>query len=160
MLVEKIKKDLIIHIKSEDKLRTSITRLLLAAIKDKEISLGKNQESEETISDNVVLDIIHKMIKQRNLTIKTYIEADRKDLADKEKSEATMLGVYLPTQISDKQLKLLIDKTLSVLEASTIRDMGKVMKFLKDNHTGSFDFQKASELVKENLSKTINLKKI
>ena len=64
MLVEKIKKDLIIHIKSGDKLRTSITRLLLAAIKDKEISLGKNQESEETISDNVVLDIIHKMIKQ------------------------------------------------------------------------------------------------
>ena len=153
MLVDKIKKDLVKHIKSGDKLRTSVTRLLLAAIKDKEISLGKNQESEEHINDNDVLDIVNKMIKQRNLTIKTYVDANRKDLADKEKAEAHILSDYLPIQVNDKELQDLIKNALIDLKATSIRDMGRVMKFLKDNYLGRFDFQKASELVKENLSK-------
>ena len=152
MLVERIKKDLIKHVKKGDKLRISITRLLLAAIKDKEISLGKNQESDEHISDNDVMNIINQMIKQRNLTVKTYLDANRKDLADKEESEANMLSEYLPEQISEFELKKLIEKVLIDLEAKSIRDMGKVMQFLKDKHAGSFDFQKASEFVKKSLS--------
>ena len=152
MLAERIKKDLIKHVKKGDKLRISITRLLLAAIKDKEISLGKNQESDEHISDNDVMNIINQMIKQRNLTVKIYLEANRKDLADKEESEASMLSEYLPEQITELELKKLIEKVLIDLEAKSIRDMGKVMQFLKDKHTGSFDFQKASEFVKKSLS--------
>jgi len=152
MLIDKIKKDLINHIKSGDKLRVSTTRLLLAAIKDKEITSGKNQESDEHISDNDVFDIINKMIKQRSLSIKTYLEGNREDLADKEKLEADMLSEYLPQQITEKELQELVKKTLQDLNANSIRDIGKVMKFLKENYLGSIDFQKASELVKNNLS--------
>ncbi len=152
MLVDKIKKDLINHIKSGDKLRVSTTRLLLAAIKDKEISSGRNQESDEHISDNDVFDIINKMIKQRSLSIKTYLEGNREDLADKEKLEADMLSEYLPQQITEIELQELVKKTLQDLNANSIRDIGKVMKFLKENYIGSIDFQKASELVKSNLS--------
>ena len=87
MLVEKIKKDLLKHIKSGDKTKISITRLLIAALKDKEISLRKNQESNDLISDNIVMEIINKMIKQRSLAFKTYIDAGRNDLAEKETSK-------------------------------------------------------------------------
>ena len=151
MLINKIKKDLVKYIKSGDKLSISITRLLLAAIKDKEISLGKNNESDEQISDNEIMDIINKMIKQRNLSIKMYLEANRKDLADREEAEARMLRGYLPSQITEIELKELINKTVLDLKANSIRDMGKIMNFLKKNYSRSFDFQRASELVKEKL---------
>ena len=88
MLIDKIKKDLVEHIKSGDKSKISITRLLIAALKDKEISLRNSQESNELISDSIVMEIINKMIKQRTLAIKTYMDAGREDLANKEKKES------------------------------------------------------------------------
>ena len=152
MLVEKIKKDLLEHIKSGDKTKISITRLLIAALKDKEISLRKNQESNELISDNIVMEIINKMIKQRSLASKTYIDAGRNDLAEKEKLESELLTVYLPQQLSEDELEKEIDKIIRSQKANSLRDMSKVMKSLKDNFSGKCDFQKASELVKVKLA--------
>ena len=152
MLVEKIKKDLLKHIKSGDKTKISITRLLIAALKDKEISLRKNQESNDLISDNIVMEIINKMIKQRSLAFKTYIDAGRNDLAEKEKLESELLAIYLPQQLSEDELEKEIDNIINKENASSLRDMSKVMKSLKNNFNGKCDFQKASELVKYKLA--------
>ena len=152
MLIEKIKKDLIDHIKSSDKLKVSITRLLLAAVKDKEISLRKNQDPSDFISDNIIMEIINKMIKQRKLTSQTYIDADRKDLADKELLEAKLLSVYLPKQLSEVELNLILDKIILKTKANTLRDMSKVMKLFKEDYIGKCDFQLASSLVKKKLA--------
>ena len=152
MLIDKIKKNLIDHIKSADKPKVSITRLLLAAVKDKEISLRKNQDPSDFISDNIIIDIINKMIKQRKITSETYINAGRSDLADKELLEAKLLSVYLPEQLLDEELRIVIDKIILEIKASTLRDMSKIMKILKDRYSGKCDFQLASSLVKNKLS--------
>ncbi|MAI02451.1 MAG: glutamyl-tRNA amidotransferase [Rickettsiales bacterium] len=152
MLIEKIKKDLIDHVKSGEKTKISITRLLIAALKDKEISLRKNQESDDSISDAIVLEIINKMIKQRALASQTYLDANRKDLADKEQLEAKLLSVYLPVQLTQKELEDIIDKIILNVKANSLRDMSKVMKNLKENYAGRCDFQLASNLVKEKLA--------
>ena len=154
MLIEKIKKDLIDHIKSTDKSKVSITRLLLAAVKDKEISLRKNQDPADFISDNIVMDIINKMIKQRKITSKTYLDAGRVDLADKEILEAKLLSVYLPKQLLEKELNIIIDKVISEIKANNLRDMSKIMKLLKNRYSGECDFQLASSLIKKKLSNT------
>ena len=152
MLIDKIKKNLIDHIKSADKSKVSITRLLLAAVKDKEISLRKNQDPSDFISDNIIIDIINKMIKQRKITSETYINGGRSDLADKELLEAKLLSVYLPEQLLDEELSIVIDKIILEIKASTLRDMSKIMKILKDRYSGKCDFQLASSLVKNKLS--------
>ena len=152
MLIQKIKQDLINHIKSGDKTKISITRLLLAALKDKEISLRNNQDFDELINDNIVMEIINKMIKQRKITSETYINAGRSDLADKELLEAKLLSVYLPEQLLDEELGIVIDKIILEIKASTLRDMSKIMKILKDRYSGKCDFQLASSLVKNKLS--------
>ena len=84
MLVEKIKNDLTKHLKSGDKAKVSLTRLLLAAVKDKEISLRTNAEEDNQLNDSIVMDIIKKMIKQRNLAIESFKKANRLDLVEKE----------------------------------------------------------------------------
>ena len=94
MLIQKIKQDLVSHIKSGDKIKISITRLLIAALKDKEISLRNNQDFDELINDNIVMEIINKMIKQRKIAAQTYEEANRADLAEKELEEAKLLSHY------------------------------------------------------------------
>lgn len=152
MLVEKIKKNLTQFIKAGQKTEISITRLLLAAIKDKEITLRKNRNIDDDISDSEVIDIINKMIKQRNQTVQTYIDAKREDLAEKERVEAQLLSIYLPKQLNENDLNEIIEKEIKKLKAKSIRDMGKVMGLLKESYSGQCDFQKVSLIVKEKLS--------
>jgi len=152
LLVEIIKKDLVHHIKSGDKTKISITRLLLAALKDKEISLRNSQDADELLDDNVVMEIINKMIKQRKLAVKTYLAGNRKDLAEKEELEAKLLTNYLPQQLSIEELSKKIDEIIKKLNAESLREMGKVMKIIKEELSGSCDFQVASEIVKNKLS--------
>ena len=152
MLIQKIKQDLINHIKSGDKIKISITRLLIAALKDKEISLRNNQDFDELITDNIVMEIINKMIKQRKIAAKTYEEANRVDLAEKELEEAQLLSYYLPSQLSEEQLKAKVDEIIKAVQAKSLRDMSKVMKVIKENLNGKCDMQVASNLVKSKLS--------
>tara|TARA_Y100000589_G_C27168597_1_gene635708 strand:- start:1838 stop:2299 length:462 start_codon:yes stop_codon:yes gene_type:complete len=152
MLIQKIKKDLISHIKSGDKIKISITRLLIAALKDKEISLRNNQDFDELINDNIVMEIINKMIKQRKIAAQTYQEANRADLAEKELEEAKLLSHYLPSQLSEDQLKIKVEEIIKSVDAQSLRDMSKVMKVIKENLSGKCDMQLASNLVKSKLS--------
>ena len=153
MLIKKIKQDLVNHIKSGDKIKISITRLLIAALKDKEISLRNNQDFDELLNDNIVMEIINKMIKQRKIAAQTYEEAKRLDLAKKELEEAQLLGHYLPKQLSEDQLNSKVEEIIKRVKAESLRDMSKVMKEIKENLSGKCDMQLASSLVKSKLSK-------
>ena len=152
MLIQKIKQDLISHIKSGNKIKISITRLLIAALKDKEISLRNNQDFDELINDNIVMEIINKMIKQRKIAAQTYVEANRTDLAEKELEEAKLLSHYLPSQLSEDQLNVKVEEIIKKVDAKSLRDMSKVMKLIKENLSGKCDMQMASNLVKSKLS--------
>ena len=152
MLIQKIKQDLVSHIKSGDKIKISITRLLIAALKDKEISLRNNQDFDELINDNIVMEIINKMIKQRKIAAQTYEEANRSDLAEKELQEAKLLSHYLPSQLSEDQLNAKVEEIIKEVDAKSLRDMSKVMKIIKENLSGKCDMQMASNLVKSKLS--------
>ena len=152
MLIQKIKQDLISHIKSGNKIKISITRLLIAALKDKEISLRNNQDFDELINDNIVMEIINKMIKQRKIAAQTYEEANRTDLAEKELEEAKLLSHYLPSQLSEDQLNVKVEEIIKEVDAKSLRDMSKVMKLIKENLSGKCDMQMASNLVKSKLS--------
>ena len=157
MLVEKIKDDLTKFLKAGDKSKVSLTRLLLAAVKDKEISLrNNNSEDEVLITDSIVMDIIKKMIKQRYLAIESFRNANRFDLEEKEKLEIDLLSVYLPKQLSDEELVNVIQKIVNDTKAESIRDMSKVMKVLKEKFGDKCDFQKASKFVKDKLSNSQN----
>ena len=152
MLVQKIKQDLVSHIKSGNKIKISITRLLIAALKDKEISLRNNQDFDELINDNIVMEIINKMIKQRKIAAQTYEKANRSDLAEKELQEAKLLSYYLPSQLSEDQLNAKVEEIIKEVDAKSLRDMSKVMKIIKENLSGKCDMQMASNLVKSKLS--------
>ena len=151
MLIQKIKQDLVSHIKSGDKIKISITRLLIAALKDKEISLRNNQDFDELINDNIVMEIINKMIKQRKIAAQTYEKANRSDLAEKELQEAKLLSYYLPSQLSEDQLNVKVEEIIKEVDAKSLRDMSKVMKIIKENLSGKCDMQMASNLVKSKL---------
>ena len=153
MLVEKIKNDLTKHLKSGDKAKVSLTRLLLAAVKDKEISLRNSAEEDNLLNDSIVMDIIKKMIKQRNLAIESFKKANRLDLVEKEELESQLLSVYLPKQLTEDELNAVITKVINDTNAESIRDMSIVMKVLKEDFGDQCDFQKASKVVKEKLSK-------
>ena len=131
MLIQQIKKDIVNNIKSGDKIKISITRLLIAALKDKEISLRNNQDFDELINDNIVMEIINKMIKQRKIAAQTYEEANRADLAEKELEEALLLSHYLPSQLSEDQLNAKVEEIIKGVNAKSLRDMSKVMKTIK-----------------------------
>ena len=152
MLIQKIKQDLVSHIKSGNKIKISITRLLLAALKDKEISLRNNQDLDELINDNIVMEIINKMIKQRKIAAQTYEDANRSDLAEKELEEANLLSHYLHSQLSGDQLNAKVEEIIKRIDAQSLRDMSKVMKVIKENLSGKCDMQLASNLVKSKLS--------
>ena len=152
MLIQKIKQDLVSHIKSGDKIKISITRLLIAALKDKEISLRDNQDFDELIDDSIVMEIINKMIKQRKIAAQTYKEAKRDDLAEKELEEAQLLSHYLPSHLSEVELNVKVEEIIKEVDARSLRDMSKVMKIIKENLSGKCDMQMASNLVKSKLS--------
>ena len=152
MLIHKIKQDLVSHIKSGNRIKISITRLLIAALKDKEISLRNNQDFDELINDSIVMEIINKMIKQRKIAAQTYEEAKRTDLAEKELQEAKLLSHYLPLQLSEDQLNVKVEEIIKEVDAKSLRDMSKVMKVIKENLSGKCDMQMASNLVKSKLS--------
>ena len=124
----------------------STIRLLLAAIKQQEI------DKREQLTDSDVLTIVEKLVKQRRESIQIYTEAGRNDLASKESAELGVLTTYLPKQLSDEEVELIIQETLSSLDAREPKDMGKVMGALKTQLSGKADLSRVSTRVRELLS--------
>jgi uncharacterized protein len=132
--------------RAKDAARLSAIRLILAAIKQKEV------DERIELTDADVVSILEKMIKQRRESIALFEKAARADLVDAEKFELGVLSGYLPQQLSDSQLGEEIAKAISESAASGIKDMGKVMALLKPRLAGRADMGKVSGLVKNRLS--------
>jgi uncharacterized protein YqeY len=132
--------------RAKDAARLSTVRLLLAAIKQREV------DERIELDDAAILSVIDKMIKQRRESIAQYEKASRADLADAEKAEIQVLSAYMPAQMSDAEIQQEIQKAIGESGASTIKDMGKLMAVLKPRLAGKADMGKVSTLVKGKLS--------
>ena len=132
--------------RAKDAARLSAVRLLLAALKQKEV------DERKQLSDADVVGVIEKMIKQRRESIAQFEKAARNDLADAEKFELGVLSAYLPQQMGDAEIGQAVDAAISELKPAGVKDMGKVMAALKQRLAGKADMAKVSNLVKTKLS--------
>ena len=132
--------------RAKDAARLSAIRLLLAAIKQKEV------DERVELSDGDVLSVLEKMIKQRRESIAQYEKASRSDLVEAEKFELGVLSAYLPQQLGEAEIGKAIDAAVAESGASGIKDMGKVMALLKSRLAGKADMGRVSALVKTRLS--------
>jgi len=132
--------------RAKDAARLSTIRLLLAAIKQREV------DERIELDDAAVLGVIDKMIKQRRESIAQFEKASRNDLADAEKAEIQVLSGYLPAQMSDADVEKAVQSAIAETGASGVKDMGRVMAALKGKLAGKADMGKVSGLVKAKLS--------
>ncbi len=133
--------------KAKDTARLSTVRLILAGIKDKDIAnrgLGKGQASEDEI-----LQLLAKMIKQREESVKIYIDGGRPELADKEREEIAVIQGFMPEQLSEEKVREICVAVVAELGAQGLKDMGKCVAALRERYAGQMDFAKASAILKE-----------
>ena len=131
--------------------RLSTLRLISAAIKDRDIA-ARAEGNDEGVGDDELLAILGKMTRQRSESAKTYEEAGRIDLAERELEEITVIEEFLPRQLDDDEVDAAIDTAITTVGAASIRDMGKVMGELKGKYTGQMDFGSVGAKVKGKLS--------
>ncbi len=136
--------------KAKDADRLSTLRLINAAIKDRDIAARTDGEDAQ-VSDDTVLAILGKMVKQRQESARAYEEGGRLELAEKEMNEIRIIEEYLPRQLDDAETDAAVAAAIAEVEASSIRDMGKVMAALKGKYTGQMDFGKVGPMVKAKL---------
>lgn len=131
--------------------RLSTLRLISAAIKDRDIA-ARADGNDDGVSDDELLAILGKMTRQRSESAKTYEEAGRIDLAERELEEITVIEEFLPRQLDETEVDNAIDAAIAAVGAGSIRDMGKVMGELKSQFTGQMDFGTVGAKVKAKLS--------
>ena len=141
--------------KARDTQRISTIRLINATIKDRDISI-RSEENVTGVSDEEILSILGKMIKQRQESAKQYEEAGRIELAQQELAEIEIIQTFLPKQMTEEELTRTVEIIVSELKANSIRDMGRVMANLKQKHSGTMDFSKAGAIAKKILSAVQN----
>ncbi len=146
MLREDLQKTLKESMLNKDTTTVSAVRLIIAGMKEKDVEArGKGQAQA---SDAELLSMMQGMIKQRNDSIKMYVEGNRQDLADKELSEIKVIEKFLPKQMSDAEIETVLKSIISATGAASMRDMGKVMGELKAKYAGQLDMAKASSMIK------------
>ena len=137
--------------KEKAQLRLSTLRLINAAIKDRDIA-ARAEGVEEGVDDTEILAILGKMTRQRQESAKTYEEAGRLDLSERELSEIQVIEYFLPRQLNGDEIEIEVTKVIEEQGASSIRDMGRVMACLKERFTGQMDFGSVGPIVKKKLS--------
>lgn len=163
MLKETIRHDLNSALKEKKELELSVLRLISAAIlnkeKEKRYKISKEKpdakeadlEKESQLQDEEILDVIASEVKKRKESIELFEKGGRKDLAGKEAKEKEILQKYLPEQMSEEQIKKLVEAAVAQASAKEIRDMGKVMAILTPQIKGKADMGQVSKIVKETL---------
>ena len=148
---EKISKNLKdAMIKKETNLVNTL-RLMLAAIKERDIiSKGKGHDVE--VNDKVIISLLQSMIKQRKGSIELYVQGNRHDLAKKEEHEIKIISSFLPSQLSKQEVDEIINNTIKSNEVNSTKDMGMVIKIIKEQYDGMMDFGYVSKVIKERLS--------
>ena len=129
----------------------STLRLILAALKDRDIANRTEDADDGGISEDQILQLLQSMIKQRRDSIEAYLKGGRQELADGEAEEIDIIQRFLPDQMDDKELAEAVDQVIAEASASSIKDMGNVMGMLRGKFAGQMDFGKASALVKARL---------
>lgn len=146
MLKNRIKDDMIAAMKAGDKRRLGAIRLILAAVKQREV------DERIELDDTNVLAVLDKMVKQRRDSIEQFEKAGRTDLADQESFEISVLHGYLPAALTEVEVDALIEQAIATTGASTAKDMGKVMAEIKPKAQGRADMGKISAKIRERLA--------
>ena len=134
-------------LKNKNKDLISTLRLVLSAIKDKDIA-NRGGEKKETAKDDEIVKILRKMKKQRQDSANLYKKGERQDLLKIEEGEIKIIDSFLPKQLNEEETKKICKETIKTLGASSIKDMGKIMGALKQKYSDSIDFSKVNIIVK------------
>lgn len=137
--------------REKDQIALKTIRLVLAALKDRDIA-ARGEGNADGVGDEQVLGMLQSMIKQRRDSIKLYEEGGRLDLVEQEQSEIAVIERFLPAQMSDAEIEAAVSATVADIGATGIKDMGRVMGALKGRYAGRMDFAKASALAKTALA--------
>ena len=148
-IVDKINKSLTDALKNKDQDRTLTLRSIISQKKQKEIE--KRTQDKKNITDEDMILILNKMVKQRRESIELYKQGGRQDLADKETKELKIIQEYLPEQLSEEEIKKICEQAINNLKASSLKDMGKVMGIIKSKYKGSVDLSIAGKILKDKL---------
>ncbi len=151
MLREQLSDALKDAMRAGEKWRTSTLRLILAAIKDRDIA-GRENGSRDLVGDDEVLQLLQKMVRQRRESIETFEKGGRMELADQEREEIVIIESFLPKQMGEAEIVAAVDATVAELGAAGLKDMGRVMAALRERYPGTMDFGKASAAAKARLS--------
>ena len=157
-LKEKIETNYNNSLKSKDKVQISTYRLILSSIKDLDISNRSGPNKKDT-NDEDIKKLLKKMIKQRDESIEIYKKNNRQDLLSVEQKEHDIISAFLPKQLSEEETKNICNEIIKKLNASSIKDIGKVMGALKKDYSETLDFSKAGSYLKETLNKKWNILK-
>jgi uncharacterized protein len=136
--------------KAKETLAVSTLRLILAALKDRDIA-ARSKGNMDGIAEDEILTLLQSMIKQRRDSIEAYEKGGRMELAQQEAGEIAVIERFLPAQMSDDEIDEAVGELVSELEATSLKDMGKVMSAMKERFAGKMDFGKASAVVKARL---------
>ena len=150
MLRNRFKNDLLSAMKAKDTIKVSTLRLILAAIKDRDLE-SRSKGTGDIVSDSIVLEILSKMIKQRLETSKVYQGAGRDELANAEKKEINVINAYMPKMLTADEVEKVINDTIVDIEAKSLRDLGKVISKIKKDYSGRCDFADISQMIRERL---------
>ena len=137
--------------KEKETLAVSTLRLILAAIKDRDIA-ARTKGNPEGINDDDILALLQSMIKQRRESIEAFKKGGRMELVEQESGEIAVIEKFLPPQMSEDEIEEALNSVVSEIKATTLKDMGRVMEALKERFPGRMDFSKVSRLVKEKLN--------
>lgn len=148
-IVDKIDKSLTEALKNKDQDRTLTLRSIISQKKQKEIE--KRTQDKKNITDEDMILILNKMVKQRRESIELYKQGGRQDLVDKETKELKIIQEYLPEQLSEEEIKKICEQAINNLKASSLKDMGKVMGIIKSKYKGSVDLSIAGKILKDKL---------
>lgn len=135
-------------LREKDPRAVSTIRLILAALKDREISA---REQHQTLTEEDVLKLLQSMVKQRRESIRMYEEGGRLELADQERAEIAIIERFLPPQLSEYEIIQVVNEVIAELDADCLKDMGRVMTELRGRFAGQMDFAKASAVCKQQL---------
>ncbi len=150
MLRQKLNDTLKEAMRSKEDRKVSTIRLINAALKDRDIQ-ARSKGNADGISDDEILSLLQSMVKQRRDSIEAYSKGGREDLAQQEAQEIACIEQFLPQQLSSEEADAAIADAISKNGADCVKDMGKVMAYLKEHYAGRMDFSKAAGTVKDRL---------
>ena len=150
-LREKINEQFNTALKNKNKTLVSTLRLILAAIKERDIA-NRSSEKKEAVKDNEIIKVLRKMRKQRQDAADLYKKGGRPELLKVEEDEIKIIDTFLPKQLSEEETKRICKEVVESLGASSMKDMGKIMGSLKQKYSDSIDFSKVNLIIKGLLS--------